>query len=376
MTSSNKLTHWCVVVGVVYVLLVAIDVMGSGFSQASGGRSGAQELFAFAKNPFVGVLLGIMATALVQSSSTVTSIIVGMVAGGLPVSVAIPMVMGANLGTTITNTLVSFGHVGVSHEFRRAFAAAVVHDWFNLLSIIIFLPLEVAFGLLDKLSSALVGAVEALGSLDAKGLDFLDSVVEPVSGLFPVTVSPLPDLWAGVALIVIGMVIILLAIARLATSLKAVMVGRASQIMHAAIARGPLSAIFSGTVATVLVQSSSTTTSLMVPLAGSGGFRLHEVYPFTLGANIGTTITAILAATVGTGGNQTAALQIALAHFLYNLLGVVVIYGLPWLRGLPLMGAQWLADLGSKRKGLAIAYILSAFFVIPGILAFVTVRFF
>ena len=97
MTSSNKLTHWCVVVGVVYVLLVAIDVIGSGFSQASGGRSGAQELFAFAKNPFVGVLLGIMATALVQSSSTVTSIIVGMVAGGLPVSVAIPMVMGANL---------------------------------------------------------------------------------------------------------------------------------------------------------------------------------------------------------------------------------------------------------------------------------------
>ena len=259
---------------------------------------------------------------------------------------------------------------------RRAFAAAVVHDWFNLLSIVIFLPLEVAFGLLERLSSALVGAVEALGSLDAKGLDVLDSVVEPVSGLFHVMVTPLPDLWAGIALIVIGMATILLAIARLGTSLKTVMVGRASQIMHTAIARGPISAIFSGTVATVLVQSSSTTTSLMVPLAGSGGFRLREVYPFTLGANIGTAITAILAATVVTDGNQTAALQIALAHFLYNLLGVAVIYGLPWLGGLPLMGAQWLADLGSRRKGLAIAYILSAFFIIPGILAFATVKFF
>ena len=128
-----------------------------------GGAESAQALFAFATNPFMGVLLGGLVTALVQSSSTVTSIIVGMVAGGLPVSVAIPMVMGANLGTTITNTLVSFGHVGNREEFRRAFAAATVHDGFNLLSIAIFLPLEIAFGILERLSGALCRSGEADG---------------------------------------------------------------------------------------------------------------------------------------------------------------------------------------------------------------------
>ena len=140
--ARTPLVAWCVVAVMVYVLLLAVDLINHGFKQATGGAASAQALFAFATNPFMGVLLGGLVTALVQSSSTVTSIIVGMVAGGLPVSVAIPMVMGANLGTTITNTLVSFGHVGNREEFRRAFAAATVHDGFNLLSILIFLPLE------------------------------------------------------------------------------------------------------------------------------------------------------------------------------------------------------------------------------------------
>ncbi|MEI5617209.1 thymidylate synthase, partial [Streptomyces brasiliscabiei] len=90
--------------------------------------------------------------ALIQSSSTVTSIIVGLVAGGLPVELAIPMIMGANIGTTVTNTLVSLGHVRYKDEFKRAFASATIHDFFNLLAVAIFLPLEMAFGILEKIS--------------------------------------------------------------------------------------------------------------------------------------------------------------------------------------------------------------------------------
>ena len=277
-------------------------------------------------NPFVGVLLGSLTTALVQSSSTVTSVIVGMVAGGLPVSVAIPMVMGANMGTTITNTLVSLGHLNHRQEFTRAFAAATVHDWFNLLTIIIFLPLEIAFGVLERASGLLV--------------------------------------------------LILVAIMYLGDALRTVLVGKAEKLVHLSVGRGPGSSILSGTLVTVLVQSSSTTTSLMVPLAGSGVFSLREVYPFTLGANIGTTITAILAATTVTGENKVTALQIALAHFLYNSMGVVTVYGVPWLRSLPLGGAQWIANLASERKGLALVYILLVFFAVPGVLPIVGVRYF
>ena len=73
-------------------------------------------------HPFAGLVIGTIATALIQSSSTVTAIIVGLIAGGVPVSVAIPMFMGANIGTTLTSTIVSLGHVRAGDEFRRAFA--------------------------------------------------------------------------------------------------------------------------------------------------------------------------------------------------------------------------------------------------------------
>ena len=137
------------------------------------------------------------------------------------------------------------------------------------------------------------------------------------------------------------------------------MVGRAKSIMHAAIGKGPISGIASGTFVTVLVQSSSTTTSLMVPLAGSGAFGLKQIYPFTLGANIGTCITALLAATA-VDGNQSAALQIAFIHLTYNVLGVLVIYGIPFLRFVPVRAAEWLGATASENKLIALAYSSSS----------------
>ena len=371
LSRSHAARNWFIVLGMVYMLLVAVGVIGDGFRRATGGQAGAEELFRFATNPFLGVILGTLATALIQSSSTVTSVIVGLVAGGLPVSVAIPMVMGANLGTTITNTLVSLGHVRDKDEFRRAFAAATVHDWFNLLAIAIFLPLEIGFGMLEKLSGALAGMLAGSGSMSTKGFDILGSAVKPARSAIGAMTTSLSDRAGGIVLAVIGVVLIFAAITFLGRALKSVMVGSARRILHAAIGRGPLSGILSGTAVTVLVQSSSTTTSLMVPLAGSGIFSLKEIYPFTLGANIGTTITALLAATAVTGGNQALAIQIAIAHFLFNLMGVSLIYGIPALRDIPIRCANAMANIGAERKGLALAYVFGLFFVLPGLLAFV-----
>ena len=366
----SGLIPWLIVIVAVYVLLVAVGVIGKGFRQAFGGTEGVESLFVFATNPFVGLVLGILATALIQSSSTVTSIIVGLVAGGMPIAVAIPMVMGANVGTTVTNTLVSFGHVNRPGEFRNAFAAATVHDFFNLLSILIFLPLELAFGLLEQLSGAVTHVVENIGTVDASGKGIVKVVVGFGTRFVESLTSSLPDVWAGSVLIVGGIALILVSIAYLGNALKSVFTGRAQRFLQAAVGKGPVTGICSGTLVTVLVQSSSTTTSIVVPLAGSGVIGLRHVYPFTLGANIGTTITALLAATAITGATHAVAHQIAIAHFLYNLLGVVVIYSIPWLRGIPMAGAEWIARLGSERKGLAVAYILSVFFGVPGVLVF------
>lgn len=361
---KNGWLQWLAVAALVYLLICAVGLIGSGFKAATGDH--AKELFAFATNPFAGLVVGTVATALIQSSSTVTSIIVGLVAGGLPVEVAVPMVMGANIGTSITNTIVSLGHVREKKEFARAFSAATVHDFFNLLSVVIFLPLEIAFGLLEKIGKFL--AAPFYGGADASidGFNFVKAATAPVTNAIKGPLLSLGDTTGGVLLIIVGIALIFLAINYIGKLLKKLMVGKAREIMHTAIGRGPLAGIASGTLVTCLVQSSSTTTSLMVPLAGSGAFGLKQIYPFTLGANIGTCLTALLAATAVTG-NSEAALQIAFIHLTYNVLGVAIIYGLPFLRFVPVRAAEWLGRTAAENKSIALGYILGVFFVIPGL---------
>ncbi|MEM5529105.1 Na/Pi symporter [Gammaproteobacteria bacterium AS21] len=365
---SENLTHnylqWAMVASLVYLLICAVGMIGGGFKMATGDH--AKELFAFASNPFAGLVIGTVATALIQSSSTVTSIIVGLVAGGLPVEIAVPMVMGANIGTSITNTIVSLGHVRAKEEFKRAFSAATVHDFFNLLSVVIFLPLEIAFGLLERFGSFLSGLFYGSGDASIKGFNFIKAATAPVVDMFKAIAKTMDAQIGGALLIIAGIALIFVAITLIGKMLKKLMVGKAKDIMHTAIGRGPLSGIASGTIVTVLVQSSSTTTSLMVPLAGSGAFKLREIYPFTLGANIGTCVTAVLAATAVTG-NAQAALQIAFIHLAYNVLGVIVIYGVPFLRNIPVNAALWLGETAADNKMAALAYILGVFFVIPGL---------
>lgn len=358
---------WLKIVGLVYLLLVAVSMIGSGFKLASGDH--AKELFAFASNPLTGLIVGTVATALIQSSSTVTSIIVGLVAGGLPVEIAIPMVMGANIGTTITNTIVSLGHVRQGEEFRRAFAAATVHDFFNLISVVIFLPLEIMFGILEKLGGFLAGLLAGGDSMSMKGLNFIKPLVKPpVNFVKHQFDSLMPDTAAGVVMVVLGIATIFVVITLIGKLLRSLLVGKAKEILHHAVGRGPVSGISSGALMTVLVQSSSTTTSLIVPLAGSGTFSLRQIYPFTLGANIGTCITGLLAATAVSGGNAVFALQIALVHLCYNFLAVVLIYSIPFLRNIPLHAAEGLANATVKNKLYAAGYILSVFFIAPLVL--------
>lgn len=366
---NTKMLQWVAVAFLVYAMLLAVGMIGSGFKTATGGQ--AKELFAFASNPFLGLIIGTVCTALIQSSSTVTSIIVGLVAGGLPVGTAIPMIMGANIGTTITNTLVSMGHVRDKQEFRRAFEAATVHDFFNLFAVMLFLPLEIMTGVLEKVSNAIAQFMAGGTSMSMKGVNFIKPLTKPVIGAAKNLFSFLPAELGGIALIIFGVVIIFMAITYLGKLLRRLMVGRAREILHAAIGRNASSGIFSGALVTVLVQSSSTTTSLMVPLVGSGVFTMRDIYPFTLGANIGTCVTALLAATAVSGAFGVFALQIALVHLLYNTLAVAVIFGIGILRELPPRCAEWLAGVACCRKRYAISYVLGAFFVFPAGLIYI-----
>jgi len=356
-------TAWIQVVILVYLLLVAVDAVGDGFKIATAGQ--AKQLFNFASNPMVALIIGVVSTALIQSSSTVTSIIVGLVAGGMPITIAIPMIMGANIGTSITSTIVSLGHISNKDEFKRAFSAATVHDSFNILAVLILLPVELLFHPLERISGFFANLFFGGISVGGGNINPVSFIIAPAADLLQFVVSPLPTVVAGIFLIVAGIALILFVVSFLGKVLKKVMVGRALTILNNTIGRGSLAGIGAGGLITVLVQSSSTTTSLIVPMAGSGLFSIRQVYPFVLGGNVGTTITALLAATAISGPLAILSLQIALVHFFFNLFAIFMIYAIPLLRNVPILMAEKLASYALKSKFYVVGYIVGLFFIIP-----------
>lgn len=277
------------------------------------------------------------------------------------------MIMGANLGTSVTNTLVSIGHIANKEEFKLAFSAGTVLDLFNILAVIIFFPLEEIFHFLERLSGFFAGWFVGDYDLSVDELDFVGALTRPLRDLIRNATGFLPEPYNGLLQVLIGIAMICFSIYFLGKVLKRLMVGRAREVMNTAIGRGPLTGVLSGILITILMQSSSVTTSMMVPLAGLGVLTLAQIYPFTIGANVGTTITSLLAATSVSGPTALPSMQIALVHLLFNVFAAVLIFFTPFLYRIPLLGSQKLAAAASENKLIALAYVLGVFFIIPGI---------
>ena len=344
-----------------YLFLVGLEAMGLAFKFF--GKGFAERLIATTANPFVGLFIGVLATSLVQSSSTTTSITVGLVAGGaLTIEGAVPIIMGANIGTSVTNTLVSLGHVTRREEFRRAFAGATIHDFFNWFTVLLLLPLEIAFGLLSKGARLLAGGIEGAGGIE---------LMSPVKAAVKPAAEGIGELFGGSGGLTLtaGILCTFVALKFLVDVLRNLFTSQAEKVLHRTVFRNPLAAIGVGCLITVMVQSSSITTSSMVPLLGAGIVTLEQIFPFTVGANLGTTVTALLAALV-TG--SPAAVTVAVSHLLFNLSGAVLIYGIPWMRRIPLKVARWMGDLGFRNRPLALLYIVLVFFGIPLLLLVLT----
>jgi sodium-dependent phosphate cotransporter len=362
----SSLRPWIGIAALVYLLMVGVGVIGVGFEWISGGTKEVEALFAFATNPIVGVVLGTLATALVQSSSTITSVLVALVAGGMPIEIAVPMVMGANMGTTITNTLVSLANIRESKAFHRSFSAATVHDFFNLYAVMIFLPIEIFFHPLERIAGVMSSWLLGSGSASISNINVLSFIIKPVVKILEQAFSYMPEVIDSSLFIAFGIGLVFFSVLYMSKLLKSVMTGRAKSMLDKALGKGVLIGILAGALITMVVQSSSTTTSILVPLAGAGVLSLRQVFPFTLGANIGTTITALLAATAVLGGYKIFALQLALVHFLFNFSGVILFTLIPGLYELPIRSAEWLGGLTEKNRGYAFAYIFGVFFILPG----------
>lgn len=417
--------------------------MGTAAKVLGGCTAGS--LFGDDTNPVAGLMVGILCTVLIQSSSSTTSIIVSLVgAGSVTVKSGIFMVMGANIGTSVTNTIVAMGHLGDGDELERAFAGATVHDMFNFLSVGILFPVEVATTYLNALSGAVipkneregqgekwVGPVKKLvgplgnlvikankdvtkklaqgeGDCEEGGIFYpvycvggevgYKTCVPPKGGCFeedgetPVEAGQgscpriglitcdkaagcpaffqdgatrRDDQISGAVVFFLALVILIVCLIGLVTILQKMLMGVSTRIIYKATSVNGYLAMLIGCGITLLVQSSSITTSALTPFVGMGALRVEQMYPLTLGANIGTTFTGLLASLVSDG---TDALQVALCHLFFNITGILIWYPIPYMRRVPLRMARALGKATRIWKGFPILYIFVVFAVIPIIL--------
>jgi sodium-dependent phosphate cotransporter len=362
MGVAERAVRLALLVALLYVFLIGVELLGSGIAGIGGGA--ADSLFRGVANPIAGLAIGVLATVLVQSSSVSSATIVALVGSGVvTVPDAVPMIMGANIGTTVTNTLASLGTIRRSNEFRRAFAGATVHDLFNLLAVAVLLPLELLTGMLSRTAIALSGVVG--GTAGGEFNSPIKGAVGAGAGIFEAVAALFGEgTGAAVVLVILGLGLVFATLVAITRNMRMVIAGAAERSLNAVLERSGALGMLVGMAVTVAVQSSSITTSLLVPMMAAGVLTLRNAYPITLGANVGTTVTALIAALAVP---LVAGLQIALVHLLFNLCGILLFYPVRALREVPIRGAEWLAEQAVHRRSAVLAYMVTVFLLVPGI---------
>ncbi|HEQ1011608.1 Na/Pi cotransporter family protein [Streptococcus pyogenes] len=240
------------------LFLFSIKYMGDGLQQAAGDKL-RYYIDKYTSNPFFGILVGIAMSALIQSSSGVTVITVGLVSAGLlNLRQAIGIVMGANIGTTITSFLIGFK----------------LGDY--------------------ALPMIFIGAA-CLFFTSNKKLNNFGRIIFGVGGIF-FSLNLMGDAM---------------------DPLKSV---SAFQNYLATLGDKLFQGVFIGTALTMLIQSSAAIIGILQGLFSGGLLTLQGAIPILLGSNIGTCITAVLAAI----GSNIAAKRVAAAHVLFNLIGTII----------------------------------------------------
>lgn len=324
------------------------------------GKPVAETIIQATLNPFTALFIGLLITAMIQSSSTTTAIVVALVASNaLTLESAIPIIMGANVGTTITSTIVSLGFIHKKKEFRRAASAGTYDGFFNILVVIILFPLEYYYGFLSGISHWLgayffhtTSSPPAAGTLSERWY---------MSG--PVVHWLVEGIPSGFLLVVLSFILLFTSILVFRKLISGLLLARSPERFSRFFFKNAWKSFFWGTVTTAAIRSSTITTSVVVPIVAQRIVSLRKAVPFILGANMGTTITAFIAAFFH--GNSTGAVSIAIAHFLFNLIGVLIFYPVPLLRKIPIALANGLGKLALNHRMAVFVYILMIFFFIP-----------
>ncbi|KPU54994.1 Na/Pi cotransporter family protein [Bacillus wiedmannii] len=245
-------------IGGLGIFLFGIKYMGDGLQQAAGDRL-RDILDRFTTNPLMGVLAGMLVTVLIQSSSGTTALTVGLVSAGfMTLRQAIGVIMGANIGTTVTAFIIGI-KIGEYALPIMAVGAILLFFFKN-----------------KKVHS--VGQVVFGFGMLFFGLELMSAGMKPLRSL------------------------------------------ESFQELMVSMSDNPILGIIVGTVFTLIVQSSSATIGILQELFGQGAIDLQAALPVLFGDNIGTTITAVLAAI----GTSIAARRAALVHVIFNIIGTLI----------------------------------------------------
>lgn len=169
-------------------------------------------------------------------------------------------------------------------------------------------------------------------------------------------------------LIIVALALLFISLRYLTVLIRSLVMERLEAFFDTHIFKTAIRALFFGIFITIMVQSSSITTSLVVPLAGAGILQLRQIFPYTLGANIGTTITALLASLVS---GTHAPLAVAFGHLAFNIFGIGLIWPIEKIRNIPIHMAEWFAELAVQNRIIPIVYLLVVFFLVPLSLIFI-----
>lgn len=343
--------------GTLLLFLFALDLMTSSLQHL--GSNIAETILLATANPFNGLFIGLLITAMLQSSSTTTALVVALVASGsITVQSSIPIIMGANVGTTITSAIVSLGFIHRKKEFRRAVAAGTYHCFFNLLTVVILFPLEYYYGMLSSMSMRIAGYffVPTAGPIENEITHFW-------VGFSPVIDLLLKLVPNGFILIILSFVLLFGSILLFRRLISDLLKASSPEVFARFFFKNQFKSFTWGLLTTAAIRSSTITTSVVVPIVAKRITTLKQAAPFIIGANIGTTITAFIAATLN--ANTAGGITIAIAHFLFNFIGMLIFFPIPMLRKIPIELSSELGELTLKYRLAGLVFLLATFFFIP-----------
>lgn len=340
----------------ILLFLFSIDLVISALSNAVGFIN--QNLLSSALDPFVGLFLGLLVTAIIQSSSTTTTMVVALVASGtISLQEAVPVIMGANIGTTLTSTIVALGFISNKRTFRRAVAVGTMHDFYNIILVIILFPLEYRYGVLSNASIFFCDLIfgnelPANHKLIEGGLN---------NGLSHSVMTWIDN---SVLTLCISLLLLFVSIKLLTQIIKKTIIGESKSKLSSFVFDKPFKSFSWGVLLTAAIQSSSVTTSILVPLAATDKIKVKSAFPFIIGANLGTTLTALIAA----GFRSEAAATIAIAHLLFNMSGALLFMFIPVLRQSMMDLVKRFSFAVAKFRIIGLTYIIVMFFLLPFLL--------